>query len=229
MAQLIYREWFVNFRFPDHENAQMVDSQLGKIPEGWRVHKLDELINLQKGKKPRNTYEVATTESMPYLLIEGLKNGNFSYTDDTKIRIAHKNDVIMVMDGASSGDVYIGFEGAVGSTLAYIRPRNKELLSPYVLFLFLKEKNAEIKANYIGAAIPHVNKDHLKDMEIVTPTKDLNNRFHKFISDIFAQIENLRIKNTNLRQTRDLLLPKLISGEINVGELEIISGGWENE
>lgn len=77
MAQMIYREWFVNFRFPGHEKVKMVDSPLGKIPEGWEVHVLGDLINIQKGKKAKNILNDPTSGTIPYLLIAGLKSGEY--------------------------------------------------------------------------------------------------------------------------------------------------------
>jgi type I restriction enzyme S subunit len=144
-----------------------------------------------------------------------------------RARIAQKDDVIMVMDGASSGTVFIGVHGAVGSTLAYFRTRKWDGMSPYLLYLFLQYHYETISANNIGSAIPHANKDFIKGMDIALPPEELNRRFHNTISLMYSQAENLKLRNANLRRTRDLLLPHLISGEIDVSELEINTGGLD--
>jgi type I restriction enzyme S subunit len=223
-AHLLYREWFVHFRFPGHDQIEMVGSELGAIPVGWKPYKLGDLIEIQKGKKAKTQYEEPRDDSIPYLLIDGLRTGKYLYTDDTKVRIAQKDDVIMVMDGASSALVFIGVCGAVGSTLAYFRSRSQEMLSPYLLYMFLQYHYETISANNVGSAIPHANKDFIKGMNIALPPAGLNRRFHNTVSLIYSQVENLKLRNTNLRATRDLLLPRLISGQLDVSDLYVNTG-----
>jgi type I restriction enzyme S subunit len=219
MAQAIYREWFVNFRFPGHEKVEMVDTELGLIPESWQVQKLGELVRIQKGKKARQQFGEPRPGTIPYLLIDGLKSGDHIYTDDQKLPVADKDDVVMVMDGASSGTVFIGFHGAVGSTLAYFRPQDKRLLSPYLLYLFLRYHHRQISDNNVGSAIPHANKDFLKGMSMTLPPEGIKLKAHQMLASVFTQVQTLQDKNVNLRRTRDLLLPKLVSGEVDVEEL----------
>jgi len=159
MAQLLYREWFVKLRFPGHEKVRMVESELGPIPEGWEVGKLGEIIEFQKGKKAKNVIEEQCDGFIPYLLIDGLKNYNYAYTDDKKMLIAYETDCIMVMDGASSGYVSIGHYGAVGSTLARITIKGN--LNSYFLYQFLQANYKIISDNNTGSAIPHKNRFYM--------------------------------------------------------------------
>jgi type I restriction enzyme S subunit len=224
MSRAIYREWFVNFRFPGYETIGRVDSgtELGEIPVGWEVRKLGELIKIQKGKKATEIIETEDGVSVPYLLIRGLRDGIYSYTRRDKMKIAEKDDVIMVMDGASSGEVHIGHFGAVGSTLAFFRPIDKDILSPYHLYHFLRENYKWISDNNTGSAIPHANKDFIKRMEIVLPQRQLTHRFYKINDLYFGAIENLKKTNSNLRTTRDILLPKLVSGSLDISKTTAI-------
>jgi len=221
MAQAIYKEWFVNFRFPGHEKVKMVESELGLIPKGWEVKKLGEIIEIQKGKKANNIFDLPKNNAIPYLLIDGLKNRSFLYTDDAKQVVANKNDIIMVMDGASSGQVFIGSYGFVGSTLATFRVKRDVILSQYLLFHFLRDNYKAISDNNVGSAIPHANKEFITSMKIIIPSSKINETFDVFARHIFNQIDTLGQKNTVLRHTRDLLLPKLISGEIDVEKLNM--------
>jgi len=225
MAQMIYREWFVNFRFPGHENVKMVESELGLIPEGWEIQRLGELVDIVKGRKVKNLYDTMNTDSVPYLLIDGLRNGEYVYTDKDAGPSAQEDDVLMVMDGASSGEVFIGSVGVAGSTLAIFRPRNATLLSPYVLFLLLQERKQEIAEKNVGSAIPHANKAYITGIKLTVPPKDVSMTLHSQLKPIFQQIIILRLKSVNLRRTRDLLLPRLISGEIDVENLDIGTEG----
>jgi len=221
MARLLYQEWFVRFRFPGHEDVAMVDSELGPVPEGWETQKLGSLVDIQKGQKARTQYEEPTGDSIPYLLIEGLKTGNYIYTDDSRVPIAQRDDTIMVMDGASSALVFIGAVGAVGSTLAYFRSQDQLRMSPYLLYLFLQYHYKTISANNRGSAIPHANKDFIKGMGVTLPPESLNRRFHDLISSVYSQIHSLKQSISVLHRTRDLLLPRLVSGQVDVSELEI--------
>jgi len=224
MAQLIYREWFVNFRFPRHEGVRMIDSETGRIPEGWEVRRLGELVDIVKGRKAHSLYHAINADRVPYLLIDGLRNGKYVYSDKNAGPNAKEGDVLMVMDGASSGEVFIGFSGVIGSTLAIFRPRNVTLLSPYVLFLMFRERKREIAVKNVGAAIPHANKAYITGIELTVPPKDVSMTLHSQLQPFFQQMIMLRLKNANLRQTRDLLLPKLISGKLDVSELDIDIG-----
>ena len=161
---------------------------------------------------------------MPYLLIDGLRNEKHVFTDDEGLPTAHDDDVVMVMDGASSGTVFMGVFGAVGSTLAYFRPKDRQSLSPYTLYLFLQYNQEEIRSNNVGSAIPHANKAFISSMNIILPREEVNRRIDQVLRPIFVQIRTFKTKNFSLRRTRDMLLPKLISGELDVAELDIHIG-----
>lgn len=221
MAQAIYKEWFVNFRFPGHEKVKMIKSELGMIPEGWEVKKLGNIIDFQKGKKAKIIYESPQPETIPYLLIDGIRNHCFLYTNDKNVAIAKNDDIIMVMDGASSGQVFIGFQGAVGSTLGIYRIKKEINHSPYIIYYFLKNNYKSISDKNIGSAIPHANKEYIATMNIIIPNQRAIGMFDRFARATFNQIDVLQRKNLNLRKTRNLLLPKLISREIDIENVDI--------
>ncbi len=101
--------------------------------------------------------------------------------------------------------------------------RTNEHISPYYLYFTLdtKENTEKIKQLNTNAAQPGINQEQIKGLKIIQPRKDVINSFDKIITPIVSQIFKLCIKNKNLKQTRDILLPRLVSGEINVDELEI--------
>lgn len=219
MAKLIYDEWFVKFKFLGHEKVKMVNSEIGEIPEGWEVKKLSEVIEFKKGKQAKNILEKPNSDALPYLLIRGIKTGSHVYTNEKGVYTSRK-DILMVMDGASSGRVYIGQEGYVGSTLALIDIKDKSV-SPEYIMLFLISNFNHISSNNTGAAIPHANKEFMYQMDIVLPKKEMREPLFSFFENLFTMKTTLELKNINLRKTRDLLLPKLMSGEIDVSELDI--------
>jgi type I restriction enzyme, S subunit len=217
MAQLIYKEWFVKFRFPGHEKCKFVDSELGKIPEGWNVNKVVEILDFVKGRKSKTLFDRPTENSVPYLLIDGIRNDNHVYTEDEKGIEAKQEDIIMIMDGASSGQVHIGSSGFLGSTLAKVVIKGEQLSAFYIYYYFLDNVKS-ISDNNTGSAIPHASKDYIKNMLIIIPSENLMTEFNSFILDIQSKIKIN--KNKLLHQTRDMLLPKLISGELDVEEMK---------
>ncbi len=221
LAQLLYREWFVKFRFHGREKAKLVDSPYGEIPEGWEAKALGDLVDLTKGKKAKTIDPRPSQDLVPYLLLDGLRTDDFSYANPNGLTIAEEDDVIMVMDGASSGVVFQGFEGAVGSTLARIRSLDRGILSPYLLFRFLSDNYVRISRNNVGTAIPHANKDFIRRIRIPLPLSTLNDDFHQLMGPFRQRTKNLRLQVANVRQTRDLLLPRLISGELDVSALDV--------
>lgn len=219
IAKLVYDEWFVKFRFLGQEKVRTVHSDLGEIPEGWEVKRLGDLIEFKKGKQAKDIFERPTAGSVPYLLIDGVKNGAYMYTNEKGLHVNRK-DIIMVMDGASSGTVYTGQEGYAGSTFARIDVKDKSI-SPYFIMLFLASNFDKISSNNTGAAIPHANKDYIYGMDITIPKKGLREQIFNVFGDLFSLKTNLELKKASLRKARDILLLQLVSGEINVSNLAI--------
>ena len=221
MAQNLYREWFVKFRFPGHQRARFTDSPLGRIPEGWEVVRLSSVVDFAKGRKPVETRNEPIAGDVRLLLIDALRGGEPQFTAPVRLVIAETRDTIMVMDGGSSCEVAQGFSGAVGSTLGRFRTTEPDRFSPHALYRFLEEKADEFKSKNIGAAIPHANKDYILRQIIPLPPQTITLGFHGYLEPIQGTIETLRAENTTLHRTRDLLLPRLISGEVDVSALDI--------
>jgi type I restriction enzyme S subunit len=216
MARALYREWFVNFRFPGCEGYPRVASPLGEVPKGWVVQPLSSLVDFAKGRKPTETRPEPAPGDVKLLLIDSLKGGTPSFTSPAKLVLAEARDTIMVMDGASSCEVSMGSAGAVGSTLGRFRSTQPGLLSAHALYRFLESKAEEFKSKNIGAAIPHANKDYILIQLIALPPETIATQFSNQLEPIQKLIESLKAKTQNLRQTRDLLLPRLLSGQIDV-------------
>jgi type I restriction enzyme S subunit len=212
MAQLIYREWFVNFRFPGHEQVKIVDSELGEIPEGWEVKKLGEVIELSYGKA---------------LKADNRVTGDFPVYGSAGI-VGYHNKSLVKAPG-----IIVGRKGNVGSvfwsdddffpidTVFYV----KTDLSLHYAYYNLQRQN------FINndAAVPGLSRNQAYTLPLLVPDADVSQNFQMLIDVFFKQTKNLNEKNTNLRQTRDLLLPRLISGEIDVENLDIDTGVEEDD
>ena len=216
MARALYREWFVHFRFPGHEKLPRVASSIGYIPQGWDVMPLASLVDFAKGRKPAETRPLPMQGDVKLLLIDSLHGGEAVFTSPAKLVLAETRDTIMVMDGASSCEVTIGSSGAVGSTLGRFRTTMPDRFSPHTLFRFLDLMAEEFKSKNIGAAIPHANKDYILTQQVALPPNALASSFHAQLEPIQCTTETLKLQIQNLRRTRDLLLPRLLSGQVEL-------------
>lgn len=222
LAQALFKRWFVDFEFPNEEGlpyqssgGEMEESELGMIPEGWMVGKLGDFISFTKGKKPKSTTTIKEIGYLPQILIETFDTGKSVFASPEKMVIANESEIIMVMDGASSGRMEVGFSGIIGSTLAKI---NSKGICNSFIFYFLKLKEDDIKMNTTGAAIPHADKSLIIDYDISLPSKELLNQFDRINSEIWSLISIYKAEKNKLKFLRDMLLPKLISGELEVFE-----------
>ncbi|AKB51315.1 Type I restriction-modification system specificity subunit [Methanosarcina barkeri str. Wiesmoor] len=230
IAKLVYEEWFVKFRFPGHENVEMVSSELGEIPEGWKVEKLSELVKTQYGYT-----ESATEEEIGPKFLRGKDINKQSYISWDEVPFCSispevldkyllKKGDIVVIRMADPGKVGI-VETEVNAVFAsyLIRLEIIKNIKPYYLFYFLQSDKFQ---NYVIAASTGTTRKSasagvITNIDLIIPPEYLLTLFEDKIGLLRKQLNILINKNQNLRKTRDLLLPKLISGEIDVSDLDI--------
>ncbi|WP_293815138.1 restriction endonuclease subunit S [Thiolapillus sp.] len=214
MARNLYREWFVKFRFPCHAKVRMVDSPLGKIPEGWEVVTLGELVNIPKGENI--TKKTIVPGDVP-VVAGGIAPAYYHNAANTR------NPVITISaSGANAGFVNLYYHDVWASDCSVIDLSATKHV--YYFYLLLKDRQYEVTRLQRGAAQPHVYPKDLMALDALSVPEEILEFFARKIGPIFKMIKNMKEKNKNLHQTRDLLLPKLISGELDISELEIDTG-----
>jgi len=226
IAQTLFKRWFIDFEFPDKDGnpykssgGKMVESELGEIPVGWRAIELSNIISFAKGKKPKETFTESKEGCMAQILIDTLDGGNPDFAKHDKMIIADLLDPIMVMDGASSGRTEIGFKGIIGSTLAKIIV-NEDLCGKNIVYQFLKCYEKDIMSNTTGTSIPHTDKDKILSYEIALPDfGHVLNNYENIALSLRNKVVNNKDEIVALTKTRDILLPKLMSGQIRVKDL----------
>src|SRR3990167_5569968 len=208
MAQAIYTEWFVSFHFPDHEKVKMTDSgtDFGKIPQEWAVKKLGEKIDISRGKNI--TKKTIKKGSVP-VVAGGLEPAYYHSTANTEAPV-----VTVSASGANAGFVNLYMENVWASDCSYI----DKGVTPFVLyyFLLLKSRQVEVTGLQRGSAQPHVYPKDLSELLVVDVPDHLLESFEDIVSTIFSFVGNLKKQNKALRDSRDLLLPKIVTGEIKV-------------
>jgi type I restriction enzyme S subunit len=213
MAQMIYREWFVNFRFPGHENVKMVESELGPIPEGWKAKSVGSTsVNFDSKRKPLSSMERAKRPGpYPYYgaarifdFIDGyLFDGRYLLlAEDGSVITDDRHPVLQLTDGKfwpnNHTHVLLG----------------QSPVSTY--FLYLTMRQVDISGYITGAAQPKITQANLNRIPVLVPSEDLLQAFDRNCTPLLDEVAVLHRKQKNLRTTRDFLLPKLISGEVSV-------------
>lgn len=231
MARLIYKEWFVNFRYPGHENVPLVDSPLGKIPKGCEVVQVKDVIEVN----PRTSID--KNEERPFLPM-GKVSENSMLIDEfglekrkgsggTKFK---NNDTLFAritpcLENGKTGFVQFlesDEQVALGST-EFIVLRSKEL-NPYFVYCLARNerfRESAIKSMAGASGRQRVRIDTVKEFQIPIPPPKYLDHFGSISEPIFKEIGHLAQQNERLKLMRDLLLPNLISGKINIEKIEV--------
>jgi len=216
MARRIYEEWFVRFRFPGHEGVRMVESELGLVPEGWGRETLADCATVTMGQSPSSEFYNDKGEGLPFH--QGVTNFGRHFPThkmfcSSEGRLAQEGD-ILVSVRAPVGRINLSPSRLViGRGLCAVRSRTgQQTFLLHRLFETFKEEDS--MGN--GAIFKAVSKQEVLGLPFLVPPSPLMVAFEKTVSPIWSLIRKLTHKSENLRTTRDLLLPKLISGELDV-------------
>jgi type I restriction enzyme S subunit len=230
MARRLYEEWFVHFRFPGHEEAEFRTSEVGDTPDGWPISRLEELIQVNPrtsvpsdGFKPFVPMGSLSETNMvigPVEQREGNSGTKFQNNDTLVARITP------CLENGKTGFVdFLTDEQPVGfgsTEFMVLRPSVLGRCAIYCLARAHAFRDVAIKSMSGSEGRQRVQPDSVKAFLVARPPTALLDRFEDFAWPCFQQVSALAKKNANLRAQRDMLLPKLISGEIDVsgaGEL----------
>ncbi|WP_180274892.1 MULTISPECIES: restriction endonuclease subunit S [unclassified Mesotoga] len=233
MARAIFKHWFIDFEFPNDNGepykssgGEMIDSPLGPIPKGWRIVKIKSLGNIVCGKTPpkkqRVFYENA---SIPFIKIPDMHNQVFAVnSNDTlsceAINIMRKKllpaNSICVSCIATVGEVVItSRESFTNQQINSIVPRKKYLVY-YTYFMMKELQNTLVQMASGGSATLNLNTKEFSNTSIIFPSESTIFRFHETVECLFQRILLNQTEINALASLRDILLPKLMSGEIRV-------------
>ncbi|MCE2661687.1 MULTISPECIES: restriction endonuclease subunit S [unclassified Microcystis] len=211
-ARLLYKEWFVRLRFPGHEHTPIIDG----IPEGWEKVRLKDIADLTMGQSPESEYYNEDRSGLPFH--QGVTNFGIRFPENkvycAKItRIANEGDILFSVR-APVGRMNISLEKIIiGRGLAAIRAKHN-----YQGFLYYHLKNYFFKEDMIGSGVifASVTKAGLENVQLIKPKDSILAIFLDKTISIDEQIKILFRQNQKLKQARDILLPKLMNGEIEV-------------
>lgn len=223
IARELYREWFVHFRYPGHENATFVDSPLGAVPEGWTVKALGDLsANYDRLRKPLSkAVRQQRTGAIPYYgaakLIDWVDGWIFDgeyllFAEDGSVQTPAGFPVLQLVEGKfwANNHTHI-LQGDTVSTR----------------FLYLACERHSITGYVTGAAQPKITQANLNRIPLTVGPAAVHAAFDDAVNPMLDASRVLQAQNTSLATIRDLLLPKLVSGQIDVSslDLETLAGG----
>lgn len=204
MARALYREWFVEYRYPGHEDAEFIEDEKGRRPADWDWVKVGDRVELLYGK----ALKADERKPGPYPVY-----GSGGVVGWHSLPLSEGPGVIVGRKG-NVGAVYWSDDPFFPiDTVYYVRSN----LPLHYLYFNLQGQN------FINndAAVPGLNRNQAYSLPLLVPDELTLSKFAAFVGDLFENLKNLRNRSANLRRTRDLLLPKLVSGELDVSALDI--------
>ena len=241
MAQSIFKRWFVDFEFPNDEGqpykssgGEMVDSELGMIPNGWEVKNLDEVLELiidYRGKTPKKLGSDWSDEGIMALSAKHIKDGNLVNLEVIKY-VSNELYEKWMKDKLKMGDIIMTSEAPVGE-LYYINTNteyclsqrvyglrsNKNILKSSLLYYMLDSKHVkgQILNRSTGTTVVGIRQTELRKVNVIVPPMNIQESISILLDKILSKKEILDNENTNLAQIRNSILPKLMNGEIKIG------------
>lgn len=227
MARALFREWFVYFRFPGHEGIRRVASTLGDIPEDWEVKPVGESFEIRGGGTPsRKESAYWSNGAVQWFTPSDLTGAGTMFMDDSSDHITDQGlressaqlfppRCVMLTSRATIGAIAINTREAC-TNQGFITCIPNERVGLYFLFHWVSENVPTFQRMASGATFKEISRGVFKTIEVLHAPHTLMNRFEEVVAPMADQILTLQRQLTNLGRTRDLLLPRLMSGQIEL-------------
>ena len=230
MARRLYEEWFVHFRFPGHEAVSFKDSELGRIPEGWEVKSVAESFQMLGGGTPsKKVPEYWEGGEINWFSPTDLTKSSSAFMEESSNKITElglkkssaklfPENSVMMTSRATIGVVAINTQPAT-TNQGFITCLPNDEFPLNLMYHWLKYNVDTFISLGTGATFKEISKGTFKEIQLAVPPLDVSRAYEEAVRSMMRQVLLLQRKNTNLRAQRDLLLPKLVSGEINVSDI----------
>lgn len=223
LAQEKYNYWFYQFDFEDlngkpysSSGGEMVwnDKIKRPIPKGWEIITFDKIFEFVKGKIPSELYDEQRDNTYPYLTIDVANLGRPQFCEKDNMYFCN-GEVVMVMDGAASGEVYVGNKGVLGSTFAMLKPLRADI-SNSLIYYMLKSQELAIKKANTGSTVPHANRGFIEKM--VVPVCDNMTKYSAELDLLVNKLNQCKEVSRELVSLRDFVLAMLMNGQVGFKE-----------
>ena len=214
-AQALFKSWFVDFT--PFKDQPFVDSELGPIPQGWKVGKINEFVDVIYGAPYKSKLFNTQKEGLPLIRIRDLKTCSPQfYTKELlpNTELVNYGDVVAGMDAEFTPHIWLGETGLLNQRVCKFKPHTG--ISPLYSMLMIKPK-LEFAQNYkVGTTVSHLGKSDIDKFIIIVPPLDIVKEVSSIFDAVLNEQINLAKENQRLAALRDTLLPKLMSGEIKL-------------
>lgn len=229
MARSLYRKWFVEFHFPGHEGVEIVERDGVRAPEGWEVTTVREVSSyINRGVAPKYNDSAAGIVINQKCIRDRQLNTTLARRHESRVpveKLVGFGDVLINSTGVGTlgrvAQCYQILENyTVDSHVSIVRPNSRVGVDYFGYFICALETHFE-SLGVGSTGQTELGRETIAKTPFILPSRQIQERFGSVVAPMRQTIEVLRTKNTNLRRTRDLLLPRLVSGELDVSELEI--------
>lgn len=214
MAENLYKEWFVRFRFPNHENTEFENG----IPKGWEIKKLFDVANVKYGYAFKSDLFCDDKTLNPVVRIRDIPNNKtntFTTEECDEKYLINDNAIVIGMDGIFHMCLWNGGKAFLNQRVVEIESKIEDLSNLHLYYaLYPQVKYWEQTIS--GTTVAHLGDKHLKKMTVLLPSKDICKCANDILSNIMLEKNKLFNQNQNLIKQRDLLLPRLMSGKLEV-------------
>jgi type I restriction enzyme, S subunit len=238
MAGAIYREWFVRFRYPGHEDDQLVESPLGLLPASWQVRSVEELAVVVRGRSYRK-HELVEDGGVPFINLKCMERGGGFRRDGLKRytgpfkpeQVTSAGDIVLaVTDLTQSREILAratlvprlpDASGVISLDVVRVVPRNADERIPLFAVLRYSDLADRVKEHANGSTVLHLSPGHVAAAPIIWPSQPMRHRAAAVLGSIYSLVDELSNAADHLARIRDILLPKLVTGAIDVSQLDL--------
>ena len=220
-AQALFKSWFVDFE--PFKDGEFIESELGMIPKGWRVGTVYEYIDVIYGAPYKSSLFNEDKDGLPLIRIRDLKtNAPQFYTPEIlpNTEYIEAGDIVAGMDAEFIPYVWLGEKGVLNQRCCKFKAKNDAISNYYVLFL-IKPKLEYVQSYKTGTTVSHLGKNDIDKFKFITPSIDVVLAFSKIVSPLIKEVVNRAKESRRLAELRDTLLPRLMSGELKVNEINM--------
>lgn len=225
MAQAIFKQWFVDFEFPNEEGkpykssgGEMVESELGVIPKGWKLNEIYKIADVIYGAAFSSKKFNEDKIGLPLIRIRDLKTtAPTFYTDEEHKKATKVNagDILVGMDAEFTPTIWRGEQGYLNQRVCMFKP-NKSYIHNYFIYESIKPYMKLMEFAKVGTTVIHLGKSDIDNMKLIIPDNEILSEFNHLIEPLYDKLIEVSKENRGLINLRDTLLPKLMSGEIRV-------------
>lgn len=237
MARRIYCEWFIHLRYPGYEGDGLVPSNVGQVPQGWRVGRLGDRIDVLRGRSYRGS-DIVDHGGVPFINLkcvereggfrrDGLKRYLGDFKEQHKVRM---NDIVVAVTDMTQERRIVARAARVPDlqepfgvfSMDLVKVVSKDLPPAFLLGVLRYSAFPEqVKSYANGANVLHLHPDRIADYLLAVPPALVVGRYAELVSPLLRLSDNLDNASAVARTTRDLLIPRLIAGEVDVASLDI--------